>query len=110
MLRDDQRVSANLILKAAGDMGLRIYSDDDNEDALQDITVSLSNFNLDKVLSVIPYMPDIEGIMDGDFHVIQTKEELSVSSNLSIANLVYEKCPMGNVGSEFVYMPKSDGI
>ena len=109
MLRDDQRVSANLMLKTAGDMGLRIYSDDDNEDALQDITVSLSNFNLDKVLSVIPYMPDIEGIMDGDFHVIQTKEELSVSSNLSIANLVYEKCPMGNVGSEFVYMPKSDG-
>ena len=47
--------------------------------------------------------------MDGDFHVIQTKEELSVSSNLKIDNLVYEKCPMGDVGSEFVYMPKSDG-
>lgn len=108
MLRDDQRVSANLILKS-GDMGLRVYSNDENEDALQDITVSMSNFNLDKVLSVIPYMPDIEGIMDGDFHVIQTKEELSVSSNLAIENLVYEKCPMGNVGSEFVYMPKSDG-
>ena len=109
MLGDDQRVSANLVLKAAGDMGLRVYSNDENEDALQDITVSLSNFNLDKVLSVIPYMPDVEGIMDGDFHVIQTKEELSVSSNLAIENLVYEKCPMGNVGSEFVYMPKSDG-
>lgn len=76
---------------------------------MQDITVSLSKFNLDKVLSVIPYMPDISGIMDGDFHVIQTKEELSVSSNLKIDNLVYEKCPMGDVGSEFVYMPKSDG-
>lgn len=76
---------------------------------MQDITVSLSKFNLDKVLSVIPYMPDISGIMDGDFHVIQTKEEFSVSSNLKIDNLVYEKCPMGDVGSEFVYMPKSDG-
>ncbi len=109
MLRDDQRVSANLVLTASGGMGVRVYSNDENEDALQDITVSMSNFNLDKVLSVIPYMPDVSGIMDGDFHVIQTKEELSVSSNLSIDNLVYEKCPMGNVGSEFVYMPKSDG-
>ena len=109
MLRDDQRVSANLLLTAAGGMGVRVYSNDENEDALQDITVSLSKFNLDKVLSVIPYMPDISGIMDGDFHVIQTKEELSVSSNLNIDNLVYEKCPMGDVGSEFVYMPKSDG-
>ena len=109
MLGDDKRVSANLVLTATGGMGVRVYSNDENEDALQDITVSMSNFNLDKVLSVIPYMPDISGIMDGDFHVIQTKEELSVSSNLSIDNLVYEKCPMGNVGSEFVYMPKSDG-
>ena len=109
MLSDDQRVSANLLLTASGGMGVRVYSNDENEDALQDITVSLSKFNLDKLLSVIPYMPDISGIMDGDFHVIQTKEEFSVSSNLKIDNLVYEKCPMGDVGSEFVYMPKSDG-
>ena len=109
MLGNDDRVSANLVLKAAGDMGVRIYSNDENEDALQDLTVSMSNFNLDKVLSVIPYMPDVSGIMDGDFHIVQTKEDLSVSSNLQIDNLVYEKCPMGDVGSEFVYMPKSDG-
>lgn len=109
MLRDDQRVSANLVLTASGGMGMRIYSNDENEDALQDITVSMSNFDLDKVLSVIPYMPEVSGIMDGDFHVIQTKEELSVSSNLNVENLMYENCPMGNVGSEFVYMPKADG-
>lgn len=109
MLSEDGRVSADLVLKASGGMGLRVYSNDENEDALQDITVSMSNFNLDKVLSVIPYMPDISGIMDGDFHVIQTKEELSVSSNLKIDNMVYEKCPMGDVGTEFTYMPKSDG-
>ncbi len=109
MLADDGRVSANLVLTAAKGMGVRIYTNDENEDALQDITVSMSQFNLDKVLSVIPYMPDISGIMDGDFHVVQTKEELSVSSNVSVKDLCYEKCPMGNVGTEFVYMPKSDG-
>ena len=79
MLADDGRVSANLVLRGSGGMGMRVYSNDENEDALQDITVSMSQFNLDKVLSVIPYMPDISGIMDGDFHVIQTKEEFSVS-------------------------------
>jgi len=110
MLSDDGRVSADLVLKAAsGGMGLRVYSNDENMEALQDLTVSMSKFNLDKVLSVIPYMPDITGIMDGDFHVIQTKEELSVSSNLKIDNMTYEKCLMGDVGTEFTYMPKSDG-
>ena len=109
MLEDDGRVSANLVLTATRGMGVRIYTNDENEDALQDITVSMSQFNLDKVLGVIPYMPDISGIMDGDFHVVQTKEEISVSSNISVKDLCYEKCPMGNVGTEFVYMPKSDG-
>ena len=109
MLGNDDRVSANLILQAANGMGIRIYSNDENKEALQDLTVSMSQFNLDKVLSVIPYMPDISGILDGDFHIIQTKDEFSVSSNLNIDNLVYEKCPMGDVGTEFVYMPKSDG-
>jgi len=47
--------------------------------------------------------------MNGDFHIVQTEGALSVSSNLSVDNLVYEKCPMGNVGTEFVYMPMSDG-
>ena len=108
-LCNDGRVSANLVLTTEGGMGVRVYSNDDNEDVLQDITVSMGNFNLDKVLSVIPYMPDVSGIMNGDFHVVQTKEELSVSSNLSVNNLCYEKCPMGNVGAEFVYMPKSNG-
>ncbi len=108
-LGNDNRVSANLVLTAAGGMGVRVYSNDENEEALQDLTISMSNFNLDKVLSVIPYMPDVQGIMNGDFHVIQTTDELSVSSNLKVDNLVYENCAMGNVGSEFVYMPKSDG-
>ncbi len=109
MLGKDMRVSANLLLKASGGMGVHIYSNDENEEALQDITVGMSNFDLDKILSVIPYTPDISGIMNGDFHVVQTKENLSVASNLTVDNLVYEKCPMGNVGTDFVYMPKDDG-
>ena len=109
MLRNDMRVSANLLLTAAKGMGVRVYSNDENEEALQDITVGMSNFDLDQIFSVIPYMPEVSGVMNGDFHVVQTKENLSVSSNLTVDNLVYEKCAMGNVGSEFVYMPMSDG-
>ena len=78
-----------LQLEASKGMGVRIYSNDDNEDALQDITIGMTRFDLDKVLSVIPYMPDVSGIMNGDFHVVQTKEALSVSSNLSVDNLSF---------------------
>lgn len=108
-LGDDKRVAANLMLHAEGGMGVKIYTNDENLEALQDITVSLHNFELEKVMSVLPYMPDVAGTMNGDFHVIQMTDEFSVSSNLTVDSLVYEHCPMGNVGSEFVYMPQKDG-
>ena len=108
-LGTDHRVSANLKLRAADGMGVQIYSDDDNTEVLQDLTVSLNKFDLEKILSVIPYTPNVAGMMNGDFHVVKTAEELSVSSAVDITNMFYERCPMGNIGSEFVYMPMDDG-
>ena len=108
LLGRDQRVSADLRLKADDGMSVFVYSNDSTE-ALQDLTVSLGKFDLEKVLSLIPYVPHMSGILDGDFHVIHTANELSVSSAVSIENMYYEKCPMGNIASEFVYIPKEDG-
>ena len=108
-LANDNRVSADVVMKADDGTGLQIYTNDDNEEALQDVTLTLHRLNIEEVLSVLPYMPDVKGILNGDFHAIQTPDELSVSSNLSVNNLIYENSPMGNLGTEFVYVPKDDG-
>lgn len=108
-LADDRRVSADMRLRADDGMGVQIYSNDENTEALQDVTVSLNRFNLGQVLSVIPYAPEITGIMDGDFHLVQTSENLSVSSSVNVDELTYSGSPMGNVGTEFTYMPRSGG-
>ncbi len=108
-LADNNRVSANLRLEAADGTGFQIYSDDDNTDALQDLTLGLHNLNLADITSIIPYCPDVRGIMTGDFHVIQTEKELSVSSSVGVDGLIYEGSDMGNLASEFVYMPTDDG-
>ena len=105
----DRRVSADVSLRADDGTGVQIYTNDDNTDALQDITASLHHFDLERVLSVIPYTPDVSGMMSGDFHVIQTEKEVSVSTNLDVKDMAYERWPMGDIGTEFVYMPKSDG-
>jgi len=108
-LGPDRRVSADVRLLAADGMGVQIYSNDADSTALQDITFSLNKFDLEKVLSVIPYTPDLSGMMNGDFHIIQKKGSMSVSSNLSVDNMAYEKSPMGDLSTEFVYMPQDDG-
>lgn len=105
----DRRVSANLMLMADDGTGVHVYSNDENTDALQDITVGLNKFDLEKVLSIVPYMPRITGIMNGDFHVIQMPENFSLSAAITVDNMTYERSRMGDIGTEFVYMPQSDG-
>ena len=107
-LGENQRVSADVQLVADDGTGFRIYSTNET-DALQDLTASVNQLELADITKVIPYMPKISGKVNGDFHFINTKEETSVSSSLAIDNMVYEGCAMGNIGSEFVYMPKGDG-
>ena len=108
-LAEDNRVSANLKMKASDGTGLQIYTNDANEDALQDITLSVNKLNLDDIFALLPFTPNMTGVLDGDFHAIQTKDELSLSSTLQVANMIYEGCKMGTVGTEFTYMPKYDG-
>ena len=108
-LGDDKRVAAKLNLRASDGMGLQVYTDDDNLEALQDVTVSLNDFDLSKITAVLPYFPKMTGKMNGDFHAIQTADQLTLSSNLSVDKMTYEGCRMGDVSTEFVYMPRADG-
>ncbi|MGI6224341.1 MAG: translocation/assembly module TamB domain-containing protein [Prevotella sp.] len=108
-LGTDRRVSANVSLLAADGQGIQLFTNDEDSTALQDLTLSLHKFDLEKVLSVLPYTPNVKGIMDGDFHAVQTAEELSISSSVTVDSMVYENCPMGDIGTEFVYSPSANG-
>ena len=39
------------------------------------------------ILSVLPYTPDVSGVLNGDYHFIQTKDEISVSTNMTVDNM-----------------------
>lgn len=106
---NDKRLSADMKLQAADGTGVQIYTDDSDTDVLQNITVNMHRFELEKVFSVLPFTPSVSGVLDGDFHLVQTADALTVSSDMMIQNLIYEHCPMGNVGAQLVYMPQDDG-
>ena len=106
---DNSRVSAQMQLKASDGTGIQLFSNDENLDALQDLTLGVHSLDLASITGIIPYFPNLQGVMNGDFHVIQTLEELSVSSSLGVDGLVYEGSPMGDLSTEFVYIPLDDG-
>ncbi|MBR4758401.1 MAG: translocation/assembly module TamB domain-containing protein, partial [Bacteroidaceae bacterium] len=88
--------------------GFQLYSTP-NENALQDITLSVHNFNLGELSAVIPYMPSIGGFLAGDFHLVQEESSTSVLIDAAVNNLVYQGAEMGDIGLNAVYLPNSDG-
>ncbi len=105
----NNKVKANIDLLAADGMGVKIYSEDTDPDALQDITVSLNKFDLNEITSVMPYVPRMSGMMNGDYHVVQDAEgHISVASDMAVRNMTYEHNPIGNVSTELIYLQKND--
>ena len=105
----DRRLSANLRLQAADGTGLLVSTEDADSTSLQNVTVSMNHFELGRLFAVLPFAPNVSGVLDGDYHIVQTAGDLTVSTDMTVKKLVYENCPMGDVGTQFVYMPKGDG-
>ena len=108
MLGRANRISADLDLLADDGTGLKLYSSP-NEEALQDLSVSLNRFNLGELMTVLPYAPRLTGFLQGDAHLIQTTENLSISTDLTVNDMAYEGAYLGQVGLQAVYLPEADG-
>ncbi len=103
------KIKAKVDLRADDGMGIRLYSEESDPDALQDLTLSLHKFNLEEITSVIPYAPRMSGMLNGDYHVIQNANgQFSVAGDMGVQNMTYERCPIGNISTELVYLQKEN--
>ena len=108
-LQNNLRLQANVSMIADDGTGVRIYSEEQDTTLLQDLTISLNRFDLDKVTAAIPYIPHITGILNGDYHLMMNdNKQISVASDMQIKDMTYEGNPMGNLSTEFVYMQRED--
>ena len=110
-LGKNNRIEAKIDLLADDGTGVKIYSEESDPTLLQDLTVSLHEFNLDDITSVIPYVPRMTGYLNGDYHVVQGHDkQFSVVSDMSIRDWTYQGSPVGNISTELVYMQKDDNM
>lgn len=111
LLGHNNRVYADVDMVSKGGTGIMLYSttNEENTNALQDITLSITKLDIKRILSSLPYAPNASGLLDGDLHFVQEESnDFSISSSINAQNLVYEGCPIGNLGTDLVYMPKGD--
>ncbi|MBQ7181124.1 MAG: translocation/assembly module TamB domain-containing protein [Bacteroidaceae bacterium] len=108
-LTSEHRIEALVDLLADDGTGLKLYSTP-NEEALQDLSLSVNHFNVGELAQVLPYMPDLGGLLHGDIHGMQSDSiTLSVSTDMTVENMMYNGKSLGNIGVNAVYLPNSDG-
>lgn len=71
----------------------------------QDITLSLANVNLHDLSSVLPYVPQLGGLLGGDIHVQRTDTTVTAVGQLQTQGLMYDGLNIGDIGTELFYMP-----
>ena len=103
------RIQAKVDLIADDKAGLKLYTENQDSTMLQDLTVSINHFDLGELTAVLPYMPRITGYLQGDYHILQDRNEhISVASDMAVQNMTYEGSPIGNISTELVYLMKED--
>lgn len=108
-LGKDNSIRADVDLLADDGTGLKIYGEP--KDSVNDLTVSVNQVNLGELSAVLPYMPKLNGMLSGDVHVTDDSQhkQLSAMASLTADNFKYEDMPLGNVGIDAVYLPKTGG-
>ena len=115
-------IRADVHLVADDGTGLLVYSEPTDE-TTNDVTLSVSNLNLKELCDVIPYMPRMSGVVNGDFHVTEEHGEtdavgtdgplpgynLSAMGTVEAKDFAYDDVPIGDLGAELIYMPKENG-
>lgn len=106
-LGNKQQIRADVDLIADDGTGLKIYSE--AGDSVNDITLSVSNVNLKELSHVVPYLPQMEGVLNGDFHIFDNHKSISAMGSFDASDFAYEGTTLGNVGGDVIYLPKGNG-
>lgn len=108
-LHNNMRVYANVDMQDNEGMGIQVQSLPSDTVSLQNMDVELRRIRLDELFSILPYMPDITGLLSAEAHYIQTENSLELSAEASIDELTYERQRIGDVSLGATWLPGEAG-
>lgn len=105
-LRDDGRLEANLQLhEPQNGMGIEITSNDTTT-AKQDFRVNLQKINVGDVIRSFPFLPNIDGLFSGNFHILE-REKIQFTVRSELEQGKYNGMLLGDLGLNAGYTPDS---
>ena len=107
-LKNEGRIEADLGIYDKQHTGIQFYSTPDSL-AQQDLTLALNRIDIAEFRRIIPYMPDIAGVINAEVHYVEAGKQMQVSADMSVNKLAYNRQPLGNWALSAVYLPKETG-
>ncbi len=83
---------------------------DSLEQGEQQIFLKIDYLNLAEVLSVIPFMPNMEGLLSADVTYEVNKEQFMLLGDMSLDRFVYEEMAVGDLHSSLIYTPEGKSV
>ena len=99
-------ISANVELQALEDSCLISVHAQPNEDNEQMAHAIIRNLNLEELVKVVPFAPQMAGLLNADATYDVREKQFKVLSDMSLKDFVYEEMPVGNLHSNIVYVPE----
>ena len=107
-LYSKNRMKANLLLMSTSDScSISVYANP-VDSQLQNIEAVVNNLNIEELLSVIPFAPQMAGILNISTNYIQTPEGFTVGGIAQANRFAYEGTGMGDLMTIFNYQPMGE--
>lgn len=88
--------------------GLHLFTSREDSTALHDISLGLYKIDMKEFRRIMPYLPNIEGVLGLNAHYVANRENLTVSADIEVENFKYEGSDLGSWELSTVYLPRED--
>ena len=108
-LHKNKRLYANIDMLDAQGTGFRMHSVQGDSVSLQNMDVELRRIRLDELSSILPYFPEISGLLSAEAHYVQTATSLQLSGEASVDELIYKRRRVGDIAVGATWLPGEKG-
>jgi hypothetical protein len=105
-LHHDKRLYASVDMQGDEGLRFRLRSDRNDTVSLQNMTMELSRFQLNELSSILPYVPELGGLLSVDATYLQSATSMQVSAESVINSFTYENKPVGDVNVGLTWLPE----
>ena len=105
-LHQDKRLYADVDMQGDEGLRFRLRSDRNDTVSLQNMTMELSRFKLNELSSILPYVPELDGLLSVDATYLQSATSMQVSAESMINDFSYEHKPVGDVNVGLTWLPE----